>query len=140
MFVNAHGCGIIVPQLLNNQTPVTVELVSNGANKNGRVVLAIPLLENFSWFLGVEFDSPGNFWEVENPPGDWRACAHEGHKRVSRNRQLNSPDPRPDQHPGEEPETSEKAKGAVNAEYLEGGNCPMKKGAGPGAVVQTPAA
>ena len=72
-FVNAHGCGIIVPQLLNNQTPVTVELVSNGANKNGRVVLAIPLLENFSWFLGVEFDSPGNFWGLENPPADWRA-------------------------------------------------------------------
>ena len=71
--VNAHGCGIIVPQLLNNQTPVTVELVSNGANKNGRVVFAIPLLENFSWFLGVEFDSPGNFWELENPPADWRA-------------------------------------------------------------------
>jgi hypothetical protein len=71
VFVNAHGCGIIVPQLLNNQTPVTVELVSNGANKNGRVVLAIPLLENFSWFLGVEFDSPANFWEVEHPPADW---------------------------------------------------------------------
>ena len=69
--VNAHGCGIVVPQLLNNQTPVTVELVSNGANKNGRVVLAIPLLENFSWLLGVEFDSPGNFWGVENPPADW---------------------------------------------------------------------
>jgi hypothetical protein len=39
--------------------------------------------------------------------------APEGHKRVSRNRQLNKPDPRPDQHPGEEPETREKAKGAV---------------------------
>jgi len=71
--VNAHGCGIIVPQLLNNQTPVTVELVSNGASKKGRVVLAIPLLENFSWFLGVEFDNPGNFWEVEHPPADWPA-------------------------------------------------------------------
>ena len=55
----------------NNQTPVTVELVSNGANKKGRVVLAIPLLEDFSWLLGVEFDGPGNFWGVENPPADW---------------------------------------------------------------------
>lgn len=72
-FVNAHGCGVIVPQLLNNRTPVTVELVSKGAKKNGRVVLGIPLLENCSWFLGVEFDSPANFWEVENPPEDWRA-------------------------------------------------------------------
>jgi hypothetical protein len=71
--VNAQGCGIVVPQLLDNQTPVTVELVSNGASRRGHVVLAIPLLENFSWLLGVEFDCPGNFWEVENPPADW--CA-----------------------------------------------------------------
>lgn len=71
--VNAHGCGVIVPQLLKNQTPVMVELVSNGAGKKGCVVLAIPLLENFSWLLGVEFDSPGNFWQVENPPADWHA-------------------------------------------------------------------
>jgi hypothetical protein len=71
--VNAHGCGIIVPQLLNNQTPVTVELVTNGATKRGRVVLAIPLLENFSWFLGVEFDTPGNLWGIEKPPADWSA-------------------------------------------------------------------
>ena len=68
--VNAHGCGIIVPQLLNHQTPVTVELASNGATKRGRL-LAIPLLESFSWLLGVEFDSPGNFWKIEHPPADW---------------------------------------------------------------------
>jgi hypothetical protein len=69
--VNANGCSVIVPQLLNNQTPVIVELVSNGASKNGHVVFAIPLSENFSWLLGVEFDSPGRFWEVEHPPEDW---------------------------------------------------------------------
>jgi hypothetical protein len=48
-----------------------VKLISNGASKNGRVVLGIPLLEKPSWMLEVEFDSPGNFWEVENPPADW---------------------------------------------------------------------
>jgi hypothetical protein len=46
---------------------------SNGANKKGRVVLAVPLLDNFSWILGMEFDTPGNFWGVENPPADWQA-------------------------------------------------------------------
>jgi hypothetical protein len=76
--VNAHGCGIIVPQLLNHQTPVTVELVSNGTNKNGRVVLAIPLLEDFSWLLGVEFDCPGDFWGVENLPPDWHTETLQG--------------------------------------------------------------
>ena len=71
--VNAHGCGVIVPELLENETRVLVKLVSNGSSKEGRVVLAIPLSENFSWLLGVEFESPGNFWEVENPPADWHA-------------------------------------------------------------------
>jgi len=52
---------------------VMLKLVSNGALKKGRVVLAVALLESVSWLLGVEFDSPENFWEVENPPADWRA-------------------------------------------------------------------
>lgn len=69
--VNAHGCGFIVRERLKVETPVMVKLVSNGASKNGRVVLAVPLLENASWLLGVEFDIPGNFWGVENAPADW---------------------------------------------------------------------
>jgi hypothetical protein len=48
-----------------------MKLVSSGASKKGRVVLAVPLLESVSWLLGVEFESPGNFWEVANPPTDW---------------------------------------------------------------------
>jgi hypothetical protein len=69
--VNAHGCCVIVPERLKSETPVMVKLISNGVSKNGRVVLGIPLLEKSSWMLGVEFDSPGNFWEVKNPPADW---------------------------------------------------------------------
>jgi hypothetical protein len=71
--VSLHGCGVIVPERLKNETPVMVKLVSNGASKKGRIVLAVPLLENLSWLLGVEFDTPGNFWQVENPPADWRS-------------------------------------------------------------------
>ena len=73
VFVNAHGCATIVRERLADETPVMLKLVSNGALKKGCVVLAVPLLESVSWLLGVEFDSPENFWEVENPPGDWRA-------------------------------------------------------------------
>ena len=72
VFVNAHGCAIIVRERLADETPVMLKLVSNGALKKGRVVLAVALLESVSWLLGVEFDSPGNFWELENPPADWR--------------------------------------------------------------------
>lgn len=70
--VNAHGCGVILPERLKNETPVTVELISNGRSKKARIVLAISLVEGASWLLGLEFESPGNFWEIKNPPADWR--------------------------------------------------------------------
>jgi hypothetical protein len=73
VIVSLHGCGVIVPERPKNETPVMVKLASNGASKKGRIVLAVPLLENLSWLLGVEFDTPGNFWQVENPPADWRS-------------------------------------------------------------------
>ena len=71
VFVNAHGCAVIVRERLNGETPLMMTLVSTGASKKGRVVLAVPLLESVSWLLGVEFDNPGNFWEVADPPADW---------------------------------------------------------------------
>jgi hypothetical protein len=72
--VNAHGCGIIVRELLEKQMPVTVELVSNGLSKKGRVVVVRSLVEGATWLLGLEFDSPAfDFWKIENPPADWRS-------------------------------------------------------------------
>src|SRR6266436_95237 len=69
--VNAHGCGVILHQRLQNETPVTVKLVSNGRSKKGRIVLAIPVIDDISWLLGLDFDSPENFWGIETPPADW---------------------------------------------------------------------
>ena len=45
--VNAHGSGIIVPQMLNYQTPVTVELVSNGAKRTAGLCLPSRFLRIF---------------------------------------------------------------------------------------------
>ena len=71
--VNAHGCGVILPERLKNNTSVAVELISNGRNKKVRIVLAISVVAGASWLLGLEFDSPvGNFWEIANPPADWQ--------------------------------------------------------------------
>jgi hypothetical protein len=70
--VNAHGCGVILPERLEKETPVAVELISNGQNRQAKVVLAISVVDGVSWLLGLEFDSPsGIFWEIENPPADW---------------------------------------------------------------------
>lgn len=71
--VNAHGCGIILPIRLAANTPVSVELISSGRSKMAKIVLVLSVIEGASWLLGLEFDSPaGNFWEIENPPEDWR--------------------------------------------------------------------
>jgi hypothetical protein len=70
--INAHGCGIVLPEKIGNGTPVEVQLVSSGRNKKAKVVLAITVVDDASWLYGLEFDSPeGNFWEVEDPPPDW---------------------------------------------------------------------
>jgi hypothetical protein len=70
--INAHGCGIVLPEKIGNGTPVLVQLVSSGRNKKAKVVLAITVVDDASWLYGLEFDSPeGNFWEVEDPPPDW---------------------------------------------------------------------
>jgi hypothetical protein len=69
--VNAHGCSVILHERLTNETPMTVKLVSNGRSKNGRIVLAISVIDNTSWLLGLDFDSPENLWGIETPPSDW---------------------------------------------------------------------
>lgn len=69
--VNAHGCAVIVREQLKKESLVMVKLASNGRNNTGRVMLVIPLSERASWLTGIEFDSPSNFWEIDNPPADW---------------------------------------------------------------------
>jgi len=43
--VNAHGCGVILAERLEKETPVVVELVSNRRSKKGRIVLTISVVE-----------------------------------------------------------------------------------------------
>ena len=69
--VNVHGCGLIVHERLESETPIMVELVSSGASKKACVVAAVPTVKGASWLLGVAFDSPENFWQVDEPPADW---------------------------------------------------------------------
>ena len=71
--MNAHGCGVLLPVQLGNKTPVSVELISNGRSKSGKIVLVRTVIEGARWLVGLEFDVPaGDFWEIENPPEDWQ--------------------------------------------------------------------
>ena len=71
--VNVHGCGVIVHERLEGETPIMLELLSSGAKKKASVVATVPTVKGAAWLLGVAFDSPGNFWQVEDPPADWAA-------------------------------------------------------------------
>lgn len=73
VIVNVHGCGVIVHESLESETPIMVELLSSGARKKASVVAAVPTVKGASWLLGIAFDSPENFWQVEEPPADWAA-------------------------------------------------------------------
>jgi len=69
--VNGHGCGVVARQSLESGTPITVELQDKDRRMGGRVVMSISVGGGTrSWILGIQFDEPGNFGGIENPPQD----------------------------------------------------------------------
>lgn len=71
--VSMHGCAVLVSQNLTNGTPVVIELDREKRSTNARVVMSIAIGSGAGLtLLGLEFDEPGNFWGIENPPEDWK--------------------------------------------------------------------
>jgi len=71
--VNAHGCGLISPRPLERGVPVSLEITAAKRHTTARVADVVPLGgEPESWLLGLEFNTPGNFWGIEYAPSDWK--------------------------------------------------------------------
>jgi len=71
--VNAHGCGLITQRGLPRDLPVRLEIIRSGRQTTARVADVVPLGgEPETWLLGMELDTPGNFWGIEYSPSDWR--------------------------------------------------------------------
>lgn len=71
--VNAHGCGLISTRPLEKGSAVRIEIVPAKRQTTARVADVVPLgSDPETWLLGLEFDSPGNFWGIEYPPSDWK--------------------------------------------------------------------
>jgi len=68
--VNAHGCGLIVREHLERETPILVKLIETGATQEAKVVL-VTSIEPGKWLVGLEFQEAGNFWGIPDPPADW---------------------------------------------------------------------
>jgi hypothetical protein len=71
--VNAHGCGVVTEHSLPRDLPVRLEIVSAKRHVNARVADVVSLGgEPETWLLGLELDTPGNFWGIEYAPSDWK--------------------------------------------------------------------
>ncbi len=71
--VNAHGCGLIVPRALAPGIPVRLEIVSAKRHTTAHVSEVVPLGgDPETWLVGLELDSPGNFWGIDYAPSDWK--------------------------------------------------------------------
>ncbi|MBI3477947.1 MAG: hypothetical protein HY010_19610 [Acidobacteria bacterium] len=71
--VNAHGCGLITQHALPRDLPVRLEIVSAKRHVTARVADVVSLGgEPETWLLGLELDTPGNFWGIEYAPSDWK--------------------------------------------------------------------
>ncbi len=75
--VNAHGCGLIVSRALANGIPVRLEIVSAKRHTTARVSEVVPLGgDPETWLVGLELDTPGNFWGIDYAPSDWKVDEH----------------------------------------------------------------
>ena len=71
--VSAHGCGVGAPRALPLGTQVNITLSASGKTATAKVVVAVELSQQEgTWLLGLELDTPRNFWELSYPPADWQ--------------------------------------------------------------------
>jgi hypothetical protein len=71
--VNAHGCGLVVERPLPRDLPVLLEIVPAKRKTTARIADVVPLGGTpETWLLGMELDTPGNFWGIEYAPSDWK--------------------------------------------------------------------
>jgi hypothetical protein len=71
--VNAHGCGLVVQRSFPRDLPVRLEIVPSQRQTTARVADVVPLGgEPETWLLGMELDTPGNFWGIDYAPSDWK--------------------------------------------------------------------
>ena len=71
--VNAHGCGLVVQRPLPRDLPVRLEIVPAKRHTTARIADVVPLGGTpETWLLGMELDTPGNFWGIEYAPSDWK--------------------------------------------------------------------
>jgi len=72
LVVNAHGCAMSSAQPLPQRTRLVLRKEDGGQSATARVVGCerVGAGKPF-WAIGVELDTPGNFWGIKFPPPSW---------------------------------------------------------------------
>jgi hypothetical protein len=72
--VNSFGCAMHAPKEIAVGTPVLLKMQS-GKEATGQVAFCKASTANDKWGIGIELDSPGNFWELKPCPADWLSAS-----------------------------------------------------------------
>ena len=71
--VNAHGCGMIAKQEIARGMHVRMEIIATQRHTTATVSEMVPLGgDPETWLIGLELDTPGNFWGIDYAPSDWK--------------------------------------------------------------------
>jgi len=68
--VNSHGCRLISSRPIPYNTELRLTIPPSNRILTGHVVRSIPNLPAnhvLTWFVGIEFDTPGNYWDGQSP-------------------------------------------------------------------------
>jgi len=74
--VNSHGCRLISSRPIPYNTELRLTIPPSNRILTGHVVRSIPNLPAnhvLTWFVGIEFDTPGNYWDGQSPPLEYWA-------------------------------------------------------------------
>ena len=72
--VSYHGCHFMAPRPFKHGTLLDLIIPSNNRHIKGHVIWSIPVgpeAQDKQWEVGVQFDTPGNYWDLPFQLLDW---------------------------------------------------------------------
>jgi len=72
--VSYHGCQLIAPRPFKHETLLDLTMPSTNRHIRAHVIWSTPVgpeAQVKQWKVGVQFDTPGNYWALPFQPLDW---------------------------------------------------------------------
>ena len=72
--VSYHGCQLVAPRPFKRETLLQLAVPATNQKTTARVVWSLPVwpeAQAKQWKVGVQLDTPGNYWDLPSQPPDW---------------------------------------------------------------------